>query len=113
MSQKHTVNNKREEERVLETGRMFVRKNTKCIDYLGTKISENGLIAGVIEITRGFGNHGDKDIKKCVISSPYSWTYDIDPTLECIILATEGLWQALRYDIVVDIVTQVIKSICL
>jgi serine/threonine protein phosphatase PrpC len=55
------------------------------------------------------GNHGDKDVKKSVINLPYFWTYEIDPTLECIIIATEGLWQVLRYDVVVDIVTQVIE----
>jgi serine/threonine protein phosphatase PrpC len=75
---------------------------------LGIQISDNDLIAGILETTRGLGNHGDKDIKKCVINTPYFWTYNIDPTIECIILATEGLWQVLRYDVVVDIVTQVI-----
>ena len=77
--------------------------------YLGIKISDNDLIAGILETTRGLGNHGDKDIKKSVINTPYFWTYNIDPTIECIILATEGLWQVLRYDTVVDIVTQVIR----
>ncbi len=113
MSQKHTITNKREHERVLETGRIFIQKQMKIDVILGVKISENGLIAGIIETTRGLGNHGDKDIKKSVINSPYFWTYQIDPTLECIIIATEGLWQVLRYDVVVDIVTQVIKNIYL
>jgi serine/threonine protein phosphatase PrpC len=63
-----------------------------------------------MESTRGLGNHGDKDIKKCVINTPYCWSYEIDPTLECIVIATEGLWQVLRYDVVVDIVTQVINN---
>ncbi|CAF2709539.1 unnamed protein product [Rotaria sp. Silwood2] len=62
MSQKHTLINKRERERILET-----------------EISENDLIAGIHETTRG---------------------------LECIIIATEGLWQVLQYDIVADVVTQ-------
>jgi len=96
MSQKHTLTNTHERERILETG---------------IKISENNLIAGVFETTRGLGNHGDKDIKKSVINLPYFWTYEIDPTLECIIIATEGLWQVLHYDIVVDIVTQVIECV--
>lgn len=76
---------------------------------LGIKISENDLIAGIVETTRGLGNHGDKDIRKCVLPLPYVWTYNIDPSLECIIIATEGLWQVLRYDVVVDIVTQVVE----
>ncbi|CAF4038127.1 unnamed protein product [Rotaria sp. Silwood1] len=95
MSQKHTLINKRERERILQTG---------------IKISENDLIAGIHETTRGLGNHGDKDIKKCVINSPYYWTYEIDPSLECIIIATEGLWQVLQYDIVADIVTQCLPA---
>ncbi|CAF1119477.1 unnamed protein product [Rotaria sordida] len=95
MSQKHTLINNRERERVLETG---------------IKISNNDLIAGILETTRGLGNHGDKDIKKCVINSPYVWSYEIDPSLECIILATEGLWQVLQYDVVVDIVTQCLPA---
>lgn len=74
---------------------------------LGILISENNLINGIIEKTRGLGNHGDKDLKKCLINSPYCWTYPIDANLECIVIATEGLWDVLRYDIVVDIVTQV------
>ena len=73
----------------------------------GVSISENNLVAGILGPTRGLGNHGDKDLKKCVIATPYTWTYPIDPTLECIIIATEGLWDVLRYDIVVDLVTQV------
>ena len=77
---------------------------------LGVKISENDLIAGVHETTRGLGNHGDKDIKACVTPTPYCWTYEVDSALECIIVATEGLWEVLRYDIVVDIVTQVLAS---
>ncbi|CAF3506710.1 unnamed protein product [Rotaria sp. Silwood1] len=95
MSQKHTLINKRECERILETG---------------VKISENDLIAGIHETTRGLGNHDDKDIKKCVINSPYYWTYEIDPSLECIIIATEGLWQVLQYDIVADIVIQCLPA---
>ncbi|CAF2637547.1 unnamed protein product [Rotaria sp. Silwood2] len=95
MSQKHTLSNKRERERILETG---------------IKISDNDLIAGIHETTRGLGNHGDKDVKKCVINSPYFWTYEIDPSLECIILATEGLWQVLQYDVVADIVTQCLPA---
>ncbi|CAF1045687.1 unnamed protein product [Rotaria sp. Silwood1] len=95
MSQKHTSINKRERERILETG---------------VKISENDLIAGIHETTRGLGNHDDKDIKKCVINSPYYWTYEIDPSLECIIIATEGLWQVLQYDIVADIVIQCLPA---
>jgi serine/threonine protein phosphatase PrpC len=74
---------------------------------LGASISDNGLIDGIIETTRALGNHGDKDLKKCLSNSPYCWTYEIDPSLECIILATEGLWNVLQYDVVVDIVTQV------
>ncbi|CAF4689839.1 unnamed protein product, partial [Rotaria sp. Silwood2] len=46
MSQKHTLSNKRERERILETG---------------IKISDNNLIAGKHETTHGLGNHGDKD----------------------------------------------------
>lgn len=63
-----------------------------------------------METTRGLGNHGDKDIKKSVLNTPYFWTYEIDPSLECIIIATEGLWQVLRYDVVVDIVTQCLPA---
>ncbi|CAF1389988.1 unnamed protein product [Adineta steineri] len=95
MTQKHTLNNKYERQRVLDAG---------------IKISQNELIDGVFETTRGLGNHGDKELKKCVINSPYCLTYDIDSSIECIILATEGLWQALDYDIVVDIVTQCLPS---
>jgi serine/threonine protein phosphatase PrpC len=80
-------------------------------DHLGIQISQNDLIDGIFETTRGLGNHGDKDLKKCVINSPYVRTFDIDPTMECIILATEGLWQALSYDVVVEIVTRVTKSL--
>ncbi|UJR31515.1 hypothetical protein I4U23_019004 [Adineta vaga] len=73
LTQKHTLNTKRERVRVLETG---------------VKISENELIDGVFETTRGLGNHGDKDLKK----------------------STEGLWEALSYDLVVEIVTQCLPS---
>jgi serine/threonine protein phosphatase PrpC len=114
MSQKHALDNKRERERVLETGRFFViNRKELSLSELGIKITENDLIGGVFETTRGLGNHGDKDLKKCVIHTPYFRTYEIDPTIECIIIATEGLWQTLGYDVVVDIVTQVIKNIFL
>ncbi|CAF1555792.1 unnamed protein product, partial [Adineta ricciae] len=95
MTQKHSLHNKRERERVLETG---------------IPISNNGLIDGIFETTRGLGNHGDKDLKKCVINTPYCQTYEIDSNFECIIIATEGLWEALSYDIVVEIVTQCLPS---
>ncbi|CAF1555943.1 unnamed protein product, partial [Adineta ricciae] len=95
MTQKHSLHNKRERERVLETG---------------IPISNNDLIDGVFETTRGLGNHGDKDLKKCVINTPYYQTYEIDSNFECIIIATEGLWEALSYDVVVEIVTQCLPS---
>ncbi|CAF3475985.1 unnamed protein product [Rotaria socialis] len=95
LTQKHTPANKHERERILGAG---------------VKINDNDLVAGILETSRGLGNHGDKVIKKSVINSPYVWTYEIDPSLECIILATEGLWQVLQNDVVVDIVTQALPS---
>lgn len=113
MTQKHTPSHKQERERILSTGIVLIHTTPQIFvikHSIGVKISENGLISGIIGTSRGLGSHGDKDIKKSVISAPYVWTYEIDPSLECIIIATEGLWQVLQYDVVVDIVSQVTKS---
>lgn len=58
-------------------------------------------------ITRAFGFHGDKNVKRFIIPTPTVRSYKIESNHVCLIVATKGLWNALGYEKVADLVLQV------
>jgi serine/threonine protein phosphatase PrpC len=59
-------------------------------------------------ITRGLGFHGDKSIKQFILPTPTFKSYKVEPGDVCVIIATKGLWKALSYDKVAQLVLQVL-----
>ena len=62
---------------------------------------------GVMATTRGLGNHGDPALKKCVINEPYTTSVPIDQFAQCLILASDGLWELFSDKEVASLVLQV------
>lgn len=69
--------------------------------------SNQKLIAGLYSVTRGLGFHGDRQVKKYLSPRPTMNSFKIEPEYAVIIVATKGLWSALSYDQVTDLVLQV------
>jgi hypothetical protein len=64
-------------------------------------------IEGLYSITRGLGFHGDPNVKKYINCSPSIKSYKVESNEICIIIASKGLWKALSYDKVAQLVLQV------
>ncbi|NWX20082.1 PP2D1 protein, partial [Aegotheles bennettii] len=89
LSKEHSTSNARERKRVLQNG---------------GNISTNepdGLVEGYLRTTRGLGHHGDPVLKRSVIPVPHTISVPIDDTCQCLILASNGLWEVLDYNKVV------------
>ena len=68
-------------------------------------------VNGILNATRGLGNHGDPPLKKCVISDPYTTSVPIDQYAQILILASNGLWEVFSENEAASLVTQV--CVCL
>lgn len=55
-------------------------------------------------ITRGLGFHGDKEVKKYISPKPSVNTFKIERKYVALVIATKGLWSALNYDQVAELV---------
>ncbi|KAM6315162.1 protein phosphatase 2C-like domain-containing protein 1 [Aegotheles albertisi] len=89
LSKEHSTSNARERKRILQNG---------------GNISTNepdGLVEGYLRTTRGLGHHGDPVLKRSVIPVPHTISVPIDDTCQCLILASNGLWEVLDYNEVV------------
>ena len=64
-------------------------------------------VNGILNATRGLGNHGDPPLKKCVISDPYTTSVPIDQYAQILILASNGLWEVFSENEAASLVTQV------
>ncbi|XP_077997645.1 protein phosphatase 2C-like domain-containing protein 1 [Glandiceps talaboti] len=86
LTRDHTPNSRSEQSRVLKTGANIAESDK------GSRIN------GVLDTTRGLGNHGDPQLKKAVICEPYTTSVVIDQYAEFLILANNGVWEVLSDD---------------
>jgi serine/threonine protein phosphatase PrpC len=86
-------------------------KDRCVLEDRGCKLLETSTgerkINGLYSITRGLGFHGDKSTKKFISSSPFTRSFKLESNHICLIIATKGLWSALNYEQVSEIVLQV------
>ncbi|KAL4217224.1 Protein phosphatase 2C-like domain-containing protein 1 [Mactra antiquata] len=81
LTKDHTPSNRKERARVVKEGGTLSESTKEC------------QVNGVLLTTRGLGNHGDKNLKKCVIVEPHTISAPIDQYAQFIILATRGVWE--------------------
>uniref|UniRef100_A0A2C9LFS7 PPM-type phosphatase domain-containing protein n=1 Tax=Biomphalaria glabrata TaxID=6526 RepID=A0A2C9LFS7_BIOGL len=71
-----------------------------------TKSDKGSLVNGVLSVTRGLGNFGDKLLKDCVIAEPYFRSVSIDQNTQYLVLASSGVWQSLKNEEVASLLTR-------
>ncbi|XP_071943676.1 protein phosphatase 2C-like domain-containing protein 1 isoform X2 [Antedon mediterranea] len=98
LTRDHTLNNANEINRVKKAG-AEVHTSQK-----GARVN------GILETTRGFGNHGDQELKKAVIVDPYTTSVTVDQYAEFLIIASNGLWEVLSEDEAVSIIYEMMPS---
>ncbi|XP_021354131.1 protein phosphatase 2C-like domain-containing protein 1 isoform X2 [Mizuhopecten yessoensis] len=81
LTKDHSPNNPKENERILKAGG-DISESTK-------EMRVNGVLAA----TRGFGNHGDVKLKRCVLVDPHTITVPVDQYAQFLILASHGVWE--------------------
>ena len=81
LSKNHTLSDNREKSRVKKSGASVQGDST------GYRIN------GVLDTTRGLGNHGDPQLKAAVVAEPYILSAAIDSETEFLILASNGVWE--------------------
>ena len=54
-------------------------------------------VNGVLDTTRGLGNHGDPSLKAAVAAEPYTTSVAINSETEFLILATHGIWEVCTF----------------
>lgn len=83
LTKEHTTEKVSERRRVLQNGALI------------TASEPYGLLEGHIKTTRGLGFHGNLQLKKIIIPAPETISVPIDDLCQFLILATNGLWEAL------------------
>ncbi|XP_048210731.1 protein phosphatase 2C-like domain-containing protein 1 [Perognathus longimembris pacificus] len=83
VTKEHTTQNINERTRVLESGAII------------SPDEPYGLLEGQVKTTRGFGFHGNLHLKKFLIPAPQTISVPIDDLCQFLVLATNGLWEAL------------------
>ncbi|XP_053120098.1 protein phosphatase 2C-like domain-containing protein 1 isoform X1 [Hemicordylus capensis] len=83
LTKEHTTYCTEEKIRVLQNGGYISSNEPK------------GLIEGLIRTTRGLGHHGNPALKKTVIPVPHTVSFPVDDSCQFLILASNGLWEAL------------------
>lgn len=96
LTRDHSPANNAEKHRLMRAG--------VAIHAVGSKGKANG----VLEATRGLGNHGDPVLKSAILCEPYTMSAKIDQYAEFLILATNGLWEVVTFEEAVEIIQQVI-----
>ncbi|XP_033728301.1 LOW QUALITY PROTEIN: protein phosphatase 2C-like domain-containing protein 1 [Pecten maximus] len=81
LTKDHSPNNLKEKERIVKAGG-DISESTK-------EMRVNGVLAA----TRGFGNHGDVKLKRCVLVDPHTITVPVDQYAQFLILASHGVWE--------------------
>ncbi|XP_055869318.1 protein phosphatase 2C-like domain-containing protein 1 isoform X2 [Biomphalaria glabrata] len=75
-----------------------------------TKSDKGSLVNGVLSVTRGLGNFGDKLLKDCVIAEPYFRSVSIDQNTQYLVLASSGVWQSLKNEEVASLLTRMLPN---
>ncbi len=63
-------------------------------------------IESIFDMTRAFGFHGDKSVKRFICSVPSVKSIKIDKNCAAVVLGTKGLWNTLSYKKVANLVLQ-------
>jgi hypothetical protein len=87
----------------------------RCYIKGGTVTGENkrAKVNGILETTRGLGNHGDPNLKSCIVTDPFVRSIEIDNTAQLLIVASHGLWEVLSEQDAADLALQVHYVSCL
>lgn len=64
-------------------------------------------VNGVLATTRGLGNHGDPELKKCVLVEPHTCSMQIDQYAQFVVMATSGVWEILSDQEVANLLMRV------
>lgn len=96
LTKDHSPANHVEKQRLLKAG--------VAIHTGGAKGKANG----ILDATRGLGNHGDPVLKSAILCEPYTMSVKIDQYAEFLILATNGLWEVLTNEEAVEIIQKAI-----
>ena len=64
-------------------------------------------VNGVLATTRGLGNHGDPELKKCVLVEPHTCSMQIDQYAQFVVMATSGVWEILSDQEVANLLMKV------
>ncbi|KAK0067252.1 protein phosphatase 2C-like domain-containing protein 1 [Biomphalaria pfeifferi] len=75
-----------------------------------TKLDKGSLVNGILSVTRGLGNFGDKLLKDCVIAEPYFRSVSIDQNTQYLVLASSGVWQSLKNEEVASLLTRMLPN---
>jgi hypothetical protein len=86
-----------------------------CFIKGGTVTGENkrAKVNGILETTRGLGNHGDPNLKSCIVTDPFVRSIEIDNTAQLLIVASHGLWEVLSEHDAAGLALQVYCVSCL
>nr|XP_039259203.1 protein phosphatase 2C-like domain-containing protein 1 [Styela clava] len=98
LSQLDNLNNEKEKERVVKMGGTI------------NSSEKHARINGVMETTRGLGNHGDPSIRTCMIATPHTAVTRITKDAQMLVIATNSLWDVLNQNDVFSILLHSIPS---
>jgi len=98
LTRDHTPRNPKERKRVLNAG-----------GNLSTSDKDSRL-NGVLSVTRGLGNHGDKKLKDCVVVDPHVTTVPIDQYAQFLVLASHGVWEVFSPEEVASLLSKMLPS---
>ncbi|XP_038047867.1 protein phosphatase 2C-like domain-containing protein 1 [Patiria miniata] len=98
LTRKHTPQSSHERARVLRAGGS-VKDG-----------AHGGRVNGVLDTTRGLGNHGDPLLKAAVLAEPHTLSVTIDSQSEFLILASHGVWEVLSEQEAVSLVQQLMPG---
>ena len=99
LSNNHSPRDKKERRRVLRA------KGDIC------KSDKTALVNGVVQSTRGLGNHGDANLKSSVIRVPVVNCLTLEESDQFLILATNGVWEVFSEEEVILLLEDIIPDI--
>ncbi|XP_005099163.1 protein phosphatase 2C-like domain-containing protein 1 [Aplysia californica] len=98
LTKDHTPNNPKERKRVLNAGGNL------------SNSERDTRLNGVLSVTRGLGNHGDKKLKDCVLVDPHVTTIPIDQYAQFLVLASHGVWEVFSPEEVASLLSKMLPS---
>ena len=99
LSNNHSPRDKKERRRVLRA------KGDIC------QSDKTALVNGVVQSTRGLGNHGDANLKSSVIRVPVVNCLTLEESDQFLILATNGVWEVFSEEEVILLLEDIIPDI--